>query len=58
MARFRVNCEGCGFNDILDEEDPPENEEAEGWDAEQAAEQIRDNHQLSEGHSATIERVQ
>lgn len=57
MARFRVNCEGCGFNDILDDEDPPANEEAEDWDAERAAERTRDDYQLSEGHSVTIERV-
>lgn len=58
MARFRVTCEGCGFNKVLDEEHPPEDVAAEEWDAESAAEETRDDHQLSEGHSVKIERVE
>lgn len=58
MARFHVSCEGCGFNEVLADNDPPEDVSAEEWDAERAAEDTRDNHQLSEGHSVTIEQVE
>lgn len=58
MARYRVSCEGCGFNEVLADDDPPEDVSAEEWEAGQAAEEIRDDHQLSEGHSVTIEQVE
>jgi hypothetical protein len=58
MARFRVSCGGCGFNEVFDDEVPPEDVSAEEWDAETAAEEARDNHQLSEGHSVHIERIE
>lgn len=58
MARFRVTCGGCGFIDILDDETPPADVSAEKWDAESAAKEARDNHQLSEGHSVDIECVE
>lgn len=45
MARFRVSCGGCGFNEVYDDEVPPEDVSAEEWDAETAAEEARDNHQ-------------
>lgn len=58
MVRFRVTCGGCGFNEVLDDEHPPEDTSAEEWDAERAAKESRDDHQLSEGHSVKIERVE
>lgn len=58
MAQFRVNCEGCGFNEVLEDEHPPEDVSAQEWDAERAAKEARDNHQLSEGHSVEIERIE
>lgn len=46
------------FTDVVDDENPPEDVSAEQWDAESAAKEARDNHQLSEGHSVDIERVE
>lgn len=57
MARFRVNCGGCGFNEVFDDEQPQDDEAAEEWDAERTAEKKRDDHQLSEGHSVEIDRL-
>lgn len=58
MSRFRVNCEGCGFNEVLDDEEPPGEVSAAEWDAEGAARETRDDHQLSEGLSVKIERIE
>lgn len=58
MTQVRVNCSGCGFTEVYDGEVPPEDVSAEEWDAETAAAEARDNHQVREGHSVHIERIE
>lgn len=59
MSRYRVRCEECEFEKILDDSEPPGYvPEWEDWDAWSAALGARDNHQMSEGHSVEIGEVE
>ena len=56
MARYRVSCEDCAFERLVDAADPPDN--VRQWDAHTAALGARDRHQRETDHAVDVEQVE